>query len=259
MRFEIKSGGIVAILLAVTLLSGGVFVLGLLAGYDVGRETEMSSAQVATTYPLEPSPLAQNSPASSPSMSTNSPVANIASNTTPAPLNHQAANTPNAAPSVPGPNKTPPPRIISESVAPSAPPPRKALPPVSDERARVEAPIPAFAPEPSPGAEPSSAPSPLASASRPTTPRPMRRKPFDIQIQAAMDLNGANEMIHRLQRLGYQPHLAPTAIGGKTWYRVEIGPYATQNEAAAAEVELRQKYNAAFGGGAGAADDSDSE
>jgi len=38
--------------------AGGVFVLGLLAGYDVGRETEISSAQVATTYPLEPSPLA---------------------------------------------------------------------------------------------------------------------------------------------------------------------------------------------------------
>ena len=44
MRFEIKSGGIVAILFSVAALSGAVFMLGLLAGYDVGRESQSSAA-----------------------------------------------------------------------------------------------------------------------------------------------------------------------------------------------------------------------
>ena len=52
MRFEIKSGGVVAILFGVAALSGAVFIFGLLAGYDVGRESQSSAAQVATAYPI---------------------------------------------------------------------------------------------------------------------------------------------------------------------------------------------------------------
>src|SRR5690349_5776150 len=52
MRFEIKSGGVVAILFGVAVLSGAVFMFGLLAGYDVGRESQSSAAQVATAYPV---------------------------------------------------------------------------------------------------------------------------------------------------------------------------------------------------------------
>ena len=64
-----------------------------------------------------------------------------------------------------------------------------------------------------------------------------------------MDRNGAGEMIHRLQALGYQPHLVPTQLAGQTWYKVEVGPYATQEEAAAAQQEMRAKYNTTYGGG----------
>ena len=55
MRFEIRSGGVVAILLGVAALSFAVFMLGLLAGYDVGRESQSSAAQVATAYPVDAS------------------------------------------------------------------------------------------------------------------------------------------------------------------------------------------------------------
>ena len=44
MRFEIKTGGVTAILFGVAALSGAVFMLGLLAGYDVGRESQSSAA-----------------------------------------------------------------------------------------------------------------------------------------------------------------------------------------------------------------------
>src|SRR5215813_3913216 len=56
MRFEVKAGGVAAILFAMTLLSGAVFALGLLAGYDVGRQAQIDSAQLATSYPLQPQP-----------------------------------------------------------------------------------------------------------------------------------------------------------------------------------------------------------
>src|SRR3979409_1838982 len=52
MRFEIKTGGIAAILVGVAALSFAVFLLGLLAGYDVGRESQTSAAPVATAYPV---------------------------------------------------------------------------------------------------------------------------------------------------------------------------------------------------------------
>ena len=77
---------------------------------------------------------------------------------------------------------------------------------------------------------------------------PGRHRPYNIQIRAAMDLNGGNAMMKRLGELGYQSHLVPTQIAGQTWYRVEVGPYSSQEEAAAAEAELRRKYNSAYGG-----------
>ena len=73
-----------------------------------------------------------------------------------------------------------------------------------------------------------------------------RRPRYDVQIDAAMDRNGADSMAQRFQRLGYTPHLVPTVIAGQTWYKVEVGPYATQDEAAAAQEQLHQKYNSAY-------------
>ena len=88
----------------------------------------------------------------------------------------------------------------------------------------------------------------------------MARRPLYIQIQAAMDLAGARQMMKRLLQLGYQSHLAPTTISGRTWYKVEVGPYATQEEAAAAESQLRQQYNSTYGAGSpGPPNDSNTE
>ena len=78
-----------------------------------------------------------------------------------------------------------------------------------------------------------------------TSPR-YRRPRYNIQIDAAMDRNGADSMAQRFQRLGYTPHLVPTVMAGQTWYKVEVGPYATQDEAAAAQEQLHQKYNSAY-------------
>jgi septal ring-binding cell division protein DamX len=76
---------------------------------------------------------------------------------------------------------------------------------------------------------------------------PRYRQPrYAIQMVAAMHRNDADSMAQRFQRLGYTPHLVPTVIAGQTWYKVEVGPYATQDEAAAAQEQLHQKYNSAY-------------
>jgi septal ring-binding cell division protein DamX len=77
---------------------------------------------------------------------------------------------------------------------------------------------------------------------------PPRHKPYNIQIEAAMDRNGAGQMARRLQALGYQPHLVPAQMNGQTWYKVVIGPYPTQEAAAVAQQQMRTKYNSIYGG-----------
>ena len=57
-----------------------------------------------------------------------------------------------------------------------------------------------------------------------------------------MDRSNAEQMTTRLQKLGYHAFMVPTDISGQTWWRVRVGPYQSQDEASAAEQELRAKY-----------------
>jgi septal ring-binding cell division protein DamX len=227
MRFEIGGGGIAAIAVALALLSGAVFFLGMFAGYDVGRESQVTSAQVATAYPVQSPPAAAQSNAEA-SAATPVPVESAASATSPS----EAAN-PSEEPDDSS-------KGIEEKNIGSGASSK------SDAMAQAESPTPS----PSAGAPSDTAnsnPPKENSASAAPVPHPTRHKPYNIQIRAAMDLNGGNAMMKRLGELGYQSHLIPTQIAGQTWYRVEIGPYASQEEAAAAEAALRQKYNSAYG------------
>lgn len=236
MRFEIRSGGIAAILVGLALLSGAVFVLGLLAGYNVGRESQVTTAQVATAYPMQAPPAAAQNAMAAVSAATPAAVETSAAAATPS----EAAN-PATEPEAPasgvaksGTDKVSAhePAAVAESALPSA----GASPSTSGEEV------------PNAPANPGLADGSTA-ASEPAGPHGSRHKPYNIQIRAAMDLNGGNAMMKRLEQLGYQAHLVPTQIASQTWYRVEVGPYASQQEAAAAEAELRQKYNAMYGGG----------
>jgi DedD protein len=254
MRFEIKSGGVAAILVGLAALSGAVFMLGLLAGYDVGRESQSSAAQVATAYPVAAPPAAGAAPPAQ---------AAVASDAA-------ASATPPSAAAMPSPNPATLPPLASAKPAAAAKHPKRVAHALASEDVgsdeRDEAPPPSGdAGAPPAGADTAgdsgdsggdsesgaatgeTAPPPAASA--PVGAHP-RHKPFNIQIQAAMDRGGASEMVHRLQALGYQPHLVPTQLNGETWYKVVIGPYPTQEAAAAAQQAMRAKYNNIYGGGA---------
>jgi DedD protein len=217
MRFEIKTGGLIAILCGLTALSGVVFVLGLRAGYDIGQQSEPVPDKVATDYPLTAPPPA---PAAAQTTTAEAPAAG-ASVAPAAPEQPPPA----PPPSTPELASNPPSGAVARPKPPSVSPPAE-----TDEGSDTEA-------------------SDEDTDEPPPPPVRAGRKPYNIEIQAAMDSTSASQMVKRLAALGYQPHLTPTELNGATWYKVEVGPYATQAEAAAAETALREKYNATYGHG----------
>jgi DedD protein len=269
MRFEIKSGGVVAILFGVAALSGAVFMLGLLAGYDVGRESQSSSAQVATPYPVAAPPVTDASATAPSGGAASAPLAS-------APADHSvtAATVPPSPANPVAPVASIPPVASAKSALVKRPRPiarstPSAFAPRSDRTASESSP-PGDAMDSSPPGSPAAddetasdsagggdasdteAPVPHAAATASVRPQP-HHKPFNIQIEAAMDRSGADEMMRRLHGLGYQSRLVPAQLNGQTWYKVVIGPYPTQEAAASAQSEMRAKYNRLYGGAASAA------
>ena len=253
MRFEINSGGIAAILVGIAALSGAVFMLGLLAGYDVGRESQSSAAQVATAYPVA-APAPDAAAASAPAATASPPPMAMAP---PSPAPHSASppatRVATAKPFVAKPPKAPAqattPRAAADeydrSPGESAPPSGEVSAPgegpdTGDEEGGVVESRPVTRPTPRPVAR--------TETGSGVPGLPAHHKPFNIQIEAAMDRNGATQMARRLQALGYQSHLVPAPMNGQTWYKVVIGPYPTQEAAAAAQQQMRIKYNNLYGG-----------
>jgi cell division septation protein DedD len=245
MRFEIRSGGVGLILFGLVALSTTVFLFGLYEGYEIGIQSQSSSAQMATAYPLQAPPSSDETAANAESSAGESSPgsarpalggnARAAQNSLAAPVPSPATSTaspPAVAAATP---EHSPERIAAPGLADAGGISVKVAPPPSASEATAGI-------SPTPGAAVHTVSTEPAPASRPM--------PFNIQIQAAMDRKGADQMAQRLQQLGYQPHLVSSRIAGQTWYKVDVGPYASQDEAATAEAELRQKYNSAFGGGA---------
>lgn len=234
MRFEIRAPGMVLILLGLAGLSGVVFALGLVAGYEMARQTAPRTAEVASVFPAPSPPAVEATPAASPTMQAMtapvSPEAH-ASEIAPAVL---PARRPAAMPSVA--EREAPPVLPARTAAPS--PAAIATPRVARETAAR--------PERSSEARATSEERPApheASASA------ERAKPYNIQIDAVMDRHNAEQMSARIRKLGYPAFLVPTTIAGQTWWRVRVGPYQTEDEARAAQDKLRQQYGEAYKSG----------
>lgn len=261
MRFDIRSGGIVLILIGLGALSTAVFVLGLVAGYEMARHNQGDNSQVATVYPVP-------TPAASVAASLAAPAA--ASSPTPSPsaaaiksiggaVPKLATATPGRAEEKPWPesvaaSKRPGPVTTASPIATGRPSPAQT--PSRESLAAIKPAVPAGMRTPAVAASPSFIPpaggsgvatpaAPSMASAKPPPPL-LRHHGFNIQIDAAMDRAGADQMISRLQQLGYRPHLVQTQIGGQTWYRVQVGPYETKAKAEAAQEELRARYNSTF-------------
>jgi cell division septation protein DedD len=212
MRFEIRAGGALLILVALIGLSGAVFALGLVAGYEMARQNQPDLSQTSTTYPLPSAPTDESKPP---------PVAEMS----------PPAGAPTSAPAAPG--------VAAIS---SAPKPSRAIVPGMKPPAVASSSKP-IAPNPAPEEEKADsgpAPSPAVAAPAST------RRPYNIQIEAVMDKSAADEMVSRLKALGYNAQELTTTLNGQTMYRVRVGPYASADEAAAAEGRLHEQYRQAY-------------
>jgi DedD protein len=211
MRFEIKKGGAFLIVVALVGLSGAVFALGLVAGYQMAKQNQPDLNQTSTTYPLPSPPTEESKPA---------PVAEM----------------------------SPPPAMPIKPAAPpvaAMPPPASHASPATVARVKPPAPAPEKNPNAPSGAdeeEAESEPAPSPAVAAPSSPR----RPYNIQIEAVMDKTGADEMVSRLQKLGYNAQEITTSLNGQTWYRVRVGPYGSSAEAAAAQEKLREQYKQAY-------------
>jgi DedD protein len=220
MRFEIRAGGGFLILAGLVGLSGAVFALGLVAGYEMARQTQPDVNQISTTYPLP------NPPEKLP------PVSELSPATAASPA---VASAPSARPvSI----KTPAP-AIGEAYPPAA-----RTSPAAVARIRPPAVAPAVNP---PSDEDTDDDSEEASApAAPPRALPPGSKGYNIQIEAVMDKSGADEMVTRLKSLGYNAQEVKTPLNGQVWYRVRVGPYASADDATAAQNQLREQYKQAY-------------
>jgi cell division protein FtsN len=210
MRFEIKRGGAFLILIALVGLSGAVFALGLVAGYQMAKQNQPDLNQTSTTYPLPSPPTDESKPA---------PVAEM----------------------------SPPPAMPIKPAEPpvAAMPPAAHPSPATVARVRPPAPAPARNPNAPAAADEEDAdsePAPAPAIAAPSAPS----RPYNIQIEAVMDKSGADEMVSRLKALGYNAQEMTTNLNGQTWYRVRVGPYNSSSEAAAAQEKLREQYKQAY-------------
>ena len=222
MRFEIKAGGGILVLLGLVGLSGAVFVLGLVAGYEMARQAQPDVNQISSTYalpnpPEKPAPVSEMSPAAEAS---------------PAVASAPAAATVPMKPPLPAIGEvSPASRPSPATVARLKPPPEAPAvtrPPSEDEN--------------TPDEDTETAPGAVS----PSRALPPGAKPYNIQIEAVMDKSGADEMVSRLRALGYNAQEVRVALNGQTWYRVRIGPYASADEANAAQNQLREQYKQAY-------------
>ena len=228
MRFEIRAGGAFLILVGLVGLSGGVFALGLVAGYEMARQNQPDLSQISSTYPLPKSPAPDEKPA---------PVSEMSG---------AAVASPAVASAPPAEAIKPPPEPAIGEEAPAAPPS-----PATVARVKPPAEAPA-ASRPAPPAEDedtdedTETASPPPAAEPPPPALPPGTRPYNIQIEAVMDKSGADEMVARLKALGYSAQEAKVALNGQTWYRVRVGPYASAEEATAAQNRLRDQYRQAY-------------
>ncbi len=69
---------------------------------------------------------------------------------------------------------------------------------------------------------------------------------YNVQVDAVSDKAAADEMLRRIASLGFKACEKTITVNGEKQYAVRIGPYATADEAAAAQEKLHQQYKAAF-------------
>lgn len=157
------------------------------------------------------------------------------------------------------PPQTPPPTLRPPAAAPSSPPPTLTrLPPPPPPPAAPPRPAsPPVAAVPAPTVPPAPvAPPPAGAASgtghaavdQPVAPERAQPGPggsWSVLANPTRDEGEAADLVYRLKARGYDASLVRVAREGDTWYRVRVGRYPSQQRAAEAVRQLREREGVA--------------
>jgi cell division protein FtsN len=138
----------------------------------------------------------------------------------------------------------PPPR--PEAVASAAPvrtPPPRAEPPPAVPAARPPAAVP---PPAAPGAPPPGAPARVATATPvptvdDTDAPPPGKGGWSVQASPTQDRGEAEGLAQQLKNKGYETRIVRVLRNGETWYRVQVGRFATAQQANETMRKLRER------------------
>ncbi len=82
-------------------------------------------------------------------------------------------------------------------------------------------------------------PAPIKSP-KPSVPVSVTGGKFTVQVSAWMTPSKANEEVQRLTTAGFDAFVEDASVSGEQWYRVRVGRYDTEREAANAASQLQQ-------------------
>ncbi|CRI67743.1 Sporulation domain protein [Thiocapsa sp. KS1] len=91
---------------------------------------------------------------------------------------------------------------------------------------------------------------PTAAADLPVAPAPMARDDgmpsYVTQVASLGTSAGAQDLADKLRGEGYSAFVESAVVGGKTYYRVRVGPEVDRSRAEKTAAKLRQKYKDPF-------------
>ena len=244
MRFEIGPGGGFLVLIGLLGLSAAVFFLGMISGREMAQ-SEQGQSQLASVYPMPAgAPAASPPQAAAPAVQAPPAPTGAAAAAAPKPPARATVASEDIPPAaIPKPaqvHKPPPPTVASV-------PPKYPSAPAAEESDNDSSASPhSSAPADSSSSDEADTGSEEGAASAPPPNAGRHGRGYNIVIDAAMDRAAANRMASRLLGLGYTSHIFPTRINGQTWYRVQVGPYPTADDAQAAQAQLRTAYTARY-------------
>ena len=104
--------------------------------------------------------------------------------------------------------------------------------------------MPTPTPTPTSPTKPTPTPTPVQKPK--PSPLPAGTGNYTVQVSSWMSKAKANAEADRLIQGGFSAFVEDAVVGGGRWYRVRIGRYSTQKEAAAAVKQLQESLEDGF-------------
>ncbi len=113
--------------------------------------------------------------------------------------------------------------------------------PVTAPAAAAQAPAKAQTPPSADTGKPAAAKPVADRPPKPAASAPSKAHGFDVQLAAFSDDKGANALVNRLKKSGYDAFTEPVSTSKGTLWRVRVGPFASRDDANATRDKLKRE------------------